>query len=66
MARKQLRRVLHDESGATIAEYGVVIVAVIAFGGVVMGVYGAQLNGFFQSLGTSMQSFASDVTRDMK
>ncbi len=64
--RTQLRRVLRDESGAAYAEYGIVIMAVIAVGGVVMSIYGAQIYGVFQSIGESMQSFSEDVTKGIK
>lgn len=63
---RQTQRILRDETGATLTEYGILVMALIAFGTAVMGIYGAQLQGLFQSIGTSLDSFAENVTKDMK
>ncbi len=64
--RKRLHHALTDETGATIAEYGILIAGLIAVGGVIMSTYAVQLQDVVKSIGESFKSFPDDVTKDMK
>ncbi len=59
----KVRQVLADESGATMVEYGLLIVAVIAVAGVVLASFGSQLSGLFSGIGTDITN-AKDWYQD--
>ncbi len=57
----KVRQVLADESGATMVEYGLLVVAVIAIAGAVMATLGGQLSGLFSGIGEQIGSVKSDL-----
>lgn len=57
----KVRQVLADESGATMVEYGLLIVAVIAVAGVVLASFGTQLAGIFSGIGTDISAAKTSI-----
>lgn len=57
----KVRQILADESGATIVEYGLLIVAVIAVAGVVLASFGGQLSELFSGIKTDISDAKDDI-----
>ncbi|MGQ3676147.1 hypothetical protein ACT6QH_11690 [Xanthobacter sp. TB0139] len=52
-----MRRALADGSGATIPEYGLVVIGVLALGGVIMRLYTDQLLAMVKMIGEAFEVF---------
>lgn len=57
----KVRQILADESGATMVEYGLLIVAVIAVAGVVLASFGTQLSALFSGISGDISKAKTDI-----